>query len=90
MEINRKRVTEDLTFVWIPTGHFMGEPSGMTGFWEGRDDDGRNLVTFPEGTVRVDRWATFYEPTEAEIEEAIARRKPAGEGEFDVLTRAGL
>lgn len=83
-DINRKVVTEGCQFVWVATGYDFGVPSGMTGFWDGdRDKDGHPRVTFPQGTVSVNKYTVFYEPTEAEINQAIAERREEGKGDWD-------
>lgn len=50
MKCTRNVVTEPDNFIFIPTGHFLGEISGLTGYWDGRrNENNAPIVTFPEG-----------------------------------------
>ena len=72
MSIDRNQVTEPDNFVWIPTGHYFGEPSGIVGYWEGDVKDDCPIIDFPEGKARLSsRYVKMYEPTEAEIKRTI-------------------
>lgn len=77
-KITRKTVT-DYGFVAIPTGHAFGVPTFLVGYWDGeRDKQERPLITFPEGTVALgSKYVKMYEPTEAEIDQAIIDRGEA-------------
>lgn len=85
MQCTRNVVTEPDNFIFLPTGHFLGEISGLTGYWDGRrNKNNAPIVTFPEGEVSLSsEFVTMYEPTEKEIDIAISERKESGKGEYD-------
>ncbi len=71
--INRNQVTEPCNFVWIPTGHAFGVPSGMVGYWDGDTKNDAPILDFPEGRVKLSsQYVKMYEPTDAEIDEMLA------------------
>lgn len=86
-QINREVVTEGGNFVWIPTGHVFGVPSGLTGWWNGEYGEGCKFITFPQGTVNVSLSATLYKPTDEEIDAAIAERQEEGKGDWDTRSQ---
>lgn len=92
MKCTRNVVTEPDNFIFIPTGHFLGEISGLTGYWDGRrNENNAPIVTFPEGEVSLSsEWVTMYEPTEKEIDIAISERKESGKGEYDRIAGGKL
>jgi len=72
MDINRKKVETGDQFVWIPTGHMFGVPSGIVGWWDGSMEGTRGLVEFPESEKPLKVNPPFYEPTDAEVDEMLA------------------
>ncbi len=65
--LDRERATAP-GFVWIPTGHALGIPSGIVGYWHGeRDEKSNPQVEFTTGIVSVDASAIFT-ATDTEID----------------------
>lgn len=71
--IERDEVFEPDNFVWIPTGHIFGVPTGIVGYWDGAVADEAPEIDFPEGRVRLSsQYVKMYEPTQNEIDAVLA------------------
>ena len=80
LTIDRDEVFEPDNFVWIPTGHALGVPSGIVGYWDGAVADEAPEIDFPEGRIRLSsQYVKMYEPTDAEIDEMLADNVRWGE-----------
>jgi hypothetical protein len=71
MKLDRELATKS-GFVWIPTGHIFGKPSGMVGYWHGeRNADGKPIVEFADGEELPVNPNAVYIATDEEIENEL-------------------